>query len=160
MAGDWRGATRIPARKLLADLAEERFCVSGAIRRRYRSDDPPTSAAWSVGDFWRDQNQAEFVCTVAGTPETWRQITPITVKADPASGTFPTGYLILNVTDGGLKRHAGGAVVESSGRVEHRREDRLPRRDAHCPAGQGRSSHGHRPRQRDHSRQRAAGGAV
>jgi hypothetical protein len=68
---------------------------------------PPTSRAWNVGDFWRDQNGAEFLCTVAGTPGTWRQITPATVTADPASGTFPTDYLILNTTDGGLKRHAG-----------------------------------------------------
>jgi len=68
---------------------------------------PPTSGTWNVGDFWRDQNCAEFVCTVAGTPGTWRQTAPATVTADPASGTFPTGYLILNVADGGLKRHAG-----------------------------------------------------
>ncbi|MCC7375687.1 MAG: hypothetical protein IT581_13600 [Verrucomicrobiales bacterium] len=73
---------------------------------------PPTSGAWSVGDFWRDQNRAEFVCTVAGTPGTWRQITPAAVAADPASGTFPTGYLILNSVDGGLKRHAGSLSWE------------------------------------------------
>jgi hypothetical protein len=73
---------------------------------------PPTSGAWNVGDFWRDQNRAEFVCTLAGTPGTWRQITPATVTADPASGTFPAGYLILNVTDGGLKSHAGSLSWE------------------------------------------------
>ena len=73
---------------------------------------PPTSGAWNVGDFWRDQNRAEFVCTVAGTPGTWRQAAPATVTADPASGTFPDGYLILNVADGGLKRHAGGLSWE------------------------------------------------
>lgn len=73
---------------------------------------PPTSGAWNVGDFWRDQNRAEFVCTVAGTPGTWRQIAPAAVAADPASGTFPTGYLILNVADGGLKRHAGALSWE------------------------------------------------
>ena len=44
---------------------------------------------------------------MAGTPGTWQQTAPATVSADPASGTFPTGYLILNVADGGLKRHAG-----------------------------------------------------
>ncbi len=74
---------------------------------------PPTSGAWNVGDFWRDQNCANFVCTVAGTPGTWRQITPATVTTDPDSGTFPTGYLILNVVDGGLKRHAGGLLWET-----------------------------------------------
>lgn len=73
---------------------------------------PPTSGAWNVGDFWRDQNLAEFVCTVAGSPGTWRQIAPATVTADPASGTFPTGYLILNSADGGLKRHAGALSWE------------------------------------------------
>ena len=65
-----------------------------------------------MGDFWRDQKGAEFACTVAGTPGTWRQITPATVTADPASGSFPTGYLIVNVTDGALKRHAGSLSWE------------------------------------------------
>ena len=73
---------------------------------------PPTSGAWTVGDLWRDQNRAEFVCTVTGTPGTWRQITPATVNADPASGTFPVGYQILNTADGGLKRHAGSLSWE------------------------------------------------
>lgn len=40
-------------------------------------------------------------------PGTWKQILPAAVTADPASGTIPTGYLILNVTEGTLKRHAG-----------------------------------------------------
>jgi hypothetical protein len=70
---------------------------------------PPTSGAWNVGDFWRDQNGAEFVCTMPGT---WRQITPATLTADPASGTFPTGYLILNTADGSLSRHAGSLSWE------------------------------------------------
>jgi hypothetical protein len=65
-----------------------------------------------LGDFWRDQNRAEFICTLAGTPGTWRQITAASVTADPASGTFPSGYLILNTADGGLKRHAGALSWE------------------------------------------------
>lgn len=73
---------------------------------------PPTSGARNVGDFWRDQNWAEYVCTVAGTPGTWRQIAPATVTADLASGTYPTGYLILNVADGSLRRHTGGLSWE------------------------------------------------
>jgi len=73
---------------------------------------PPTSGAWNVGDFWRDQSRAEFVCTVAGTPGTWRQTSPATVTADPATGSFPTGYLIVNVADGGMKRHAGALSWE------------------------------------------------
>jgi hypothetical protein len=76
-------------------------------------DGPPTSGTWNVGDFWRDQSRAEFVCTAAGTPGTWRQIIPATLAADPASGSFPTGYLILNTTDGGLKRHAGSMSWET-----------------------------------------------
>ena len=68
---------------------------------------PPTSGALNVGDFWRDQNQAGFVCTAAGTPGTWRHAAPATVAADPAGGTFPTGYLIVNFAEGGLKRHGG-----------------------------------------------------
>ena len=73
---------------------------------------PPTVGEWNVGDFWRDQHGAEFVCTAAGTPGTWRQIAPATVTTDPASGTFPSGYMIVNVTDGGLKRHAGSLSWE------------------------------------------------
>jgi hypothetical protein len=73
---------------------------------------PPSAGDCNVGDFWRDQNGAEFVCTVAGTPGTWRQTTPATVTADPASGAFPIDYLILNVADAGLKRHAGSLSWE------------------------------------------------
>lgn len=61
--------------------------------------------------FWREQNLAEFVCTAAGTPGTWRQTASATVTADPASGSFPTGYLVLN-TAGGLKRNAGALSWE------------------------------------------------
>jgi hypothetical protein len=35
------------------------------------------------------------------------------VTMDPSSGTVPTGYLVLNVTQGTLKRHAGGYVWET-----------------------------------------------
>jgi hypothetical protein len=35
------------------------------------------------------------------------------VTVDPSSGTIPTGYLILNVTQGTLKRHAGGYSWET-----------------------------------------------
>jgi len=73
---------------------------------------PPTSGVWNVGDFWRDQNRAEFVCTVAGTPGNWRQTVPAAVTGDPSSGSFPTGYLILNVADSGLKRPAGALSWE------------------------------------------------
>jgi len=73
---------------------------------------PPNTGTWTVGDFWRDQNGAEFVCTVTGTPGTWRQVAPATVTTDPAAGSFPVGYLILNTADGGLRRHAGALSWE------------------------------------------------
>jgi len=40
-------------------------------------------------------------------------VLPAAVTADPASGTVPTGYQVLNVTQGTLKRHAGGYVWET-----------------------------------------------
>ena len=73
---------------------------------------PPTSGTRVLNEFWRDALGGEWVCTVAGTPGTWRQIRPAAVTADPASGTIPTGYLILNVTTGHIKRHIGGYVWE------------------------------------------------
>ncbi len=41
------------------------------------------------------------------TPDTWKQVRAAAVTADPGSGTLPTGYLVWNVTDGAVKRHAG-----------------------------------------------------
>jgi len=38
---------------------------------------------------------------------------PRAVTADPSSGTIPAGYLILNVTQGTLKHHAGGYSWET-----------------------------------------------
>jgi len=38
---------------------------------------------------------------------------PAAVTADPVSGTVPTGYLLLNVATGTLKRHAGDYVWET-----------------------------------------------
>ncbi|MCZ7636715.1 MAG: hypothetical protein M5U12_12190 [Verrucomicrobia bacterium] len=73
---------------------------------------PPTSGARVLNEFWRDALGGEWRCTGAGTPGTWLQITPAAVAADPASGTIPTGYLILNVTTGHIKLHAGGYVWE------------------------------------------------
>jgi hypothetical protein len=65
-----------------------------------------------VGYFWRYQNLAEFVCTVAGAPGARRQSMPASVTTDPASGTYATGYLILNTLHGDLKRHAGSLSWE------------------------------------------------
>ena len=71
---------------------------------------PPISGTRVLNEFWRDALGGEFRCTVAGTPGTWIQIRPDAVAADPSSGTIPTGYLILNVTTGRIKRHVGGFV--------------------------------------------------
>jgi hypothetical protein len=68
---------------------------------------PPTTGSHVLDELWKDALGGVFVCTVAGTPGTWKQVLPAAVTADPASETIPTGYLILNVTEGTLKRHAG-----------------------------------------------------
>jgi hypothetical protein len=66
-----------------------------------------------LNELWKDALGAVFKCTVAGTPGTWKQMLPAAVTADPSSGTIPTGYLVLNVTQGTLKRHAGGYSWET-----------------------------------------------
>jgi hypothetical protein len=48
----------------------------------------------------------EFVGVVTGTPVTGEQTRPAAVTAVPSSGMIPTGYLILNVTTGHIKRRA------------------------------------------------------
>ncbi len=68
---------------------------------------PPTSGSRVLNELWKDALGGVFKCTGAGTPGTWKQILPAGVAADPVSGTIPTGYLILNATQGTLKRHAG-----------------------------------------------------
>lgn len=68
---------------------------------------PPTSGTHVLDEFWRDALGGEWVCTVSGTPGTWKQAKPAAVTADPSSGTIPTGYLVWNATDGAVKRHAG-----------------------------------------------------
>jgi len=74
--------------------------------------DKQTSGARVLAEFCRDALGGEFRCTTTGTPGTWRQIKPAAVTADPSSGTIPTGYLILNVTTGHIKRHVGGFLWE------------------------------------------------
>ena len=69
---------------------------------------PPTSGTHVLDEFWRDALGGEWRCTAAGTPGTWIQIRPAAVTADPSRGTIPTGYLILHVTTGHIKRHTGG----------------------------------------------------
>lgn len=58
---------------------------------------PPTSGARVLGEYWRDQLFAGWICTVAGTPGTWRQIEIPIVTALP--GTRPTNYLVDDASD-------------------------------------------------------------
>jgi hypothetical protein len=80
---------------------------------------PPTTGSHVLNELWKDALGGWWRCTTAGTPGTWRQVLPAPVTADPASGTIPTGHLILNVAQGTLKRHAGGfsweAIVGATG---------------------------------------------
>ena len=74
---------------------------------------PPTSGERVLGELWKDSLGGWWRCTAAGTPGTWQQVLPAAVAVDPSSGTVPTGYLMLNVTTGTVKRHAGGYVWET-----------------------------------------------
>ncbi len=68
---------------------------------------PPTSGERVLGEVWKDSLGAWWKCTAAGTPGAWQQVLPAAVATDPSSGIVPTGYLILNVSTGYVKRHAG-----------------------------------------------------
>jgi len=74
---------------------------------------PPTTGERVLGELWKDSLGGWWKCTVAGTPGAWQQVLPAPVAADPSSGTVPTGYLVLNVGTGTVKRHAGGYVWET-----------------------------------------------
>jgi hypothetical protein len=60
-----------------------------------------------LAELRRDAQGGEWVCTWSPRRGTRKQVKPAAVTADPVSGTIPTGYLIWNVTDGAVKRHAG-----------------------------------------------------
>jgi len=72
---------------------------------------PPTVGDWLLNNLWWDANGAQFICTVAGSPGTWVQVSPAILAADPVAGTIPTGYRIrrsdLNFTE---KKHEGAYV--------------------------------------------------
>jgi hypothetical protein len=68
---------------------------------------PPTTGERVLGELWKDSLGGWWKCTAAGTPGTWQQVLPAAVATDPSSGTVPTGYLVLNVSTGDVKRHAG-----------------------------------------------------
>jgi hypothetical protein len=68
---------------------------------------PPHSGERALGELWKDSLGGWWKCTAGGTPGTRLQILPAFLAADPASGTFPVGYLVVNVTQGTPKRHTG-----------------------------------------------------
>ena len=90
-----------------------RRCIRGQNRTPNTLIGPPKSGERVLGELWQDSLGAWWRCTAAGTPGTWQQVLPAAVAADPSSGTVPTGYLVLNVTSGTVKRHAGGYVWET-----------------------------------------------
>lgn len=55
---------------------------------------PPTSGTYAVSETWIDKNRSVFVCTVAGSPGTWKQIMAPVMDAFP-TGTIPTGYEVV-----------------------------------------------------------------
>jgi hypothetical protein len=57
-------------------------------------------------NYWKDALGGWWRCTPAGTTGTWRQVLPAAVTVDPSSGIIPTGYLILNATQGTLRRRS------------------------------------------------------
>jgi hypothetical protein len=72
---------------------------------------PPAAGAHVEKEVWCDAYGAWWLCTAAGAPGTWKQLTPALLTADPASGTIPTGYLIARADlDGLVKVHAGSYV--------------------------------------------------
>ncbi|MCL4177132.1 MAG: hypothetical protein KJ072_05240 [Verrucomicrobia bacterium] len=89
---------------------QEPTCVSGVPTT---STGLPTTGSHLLDEIWKDALGGVFKCIVAGTPGTWKQILAAAVIADPAAGTIPTGYLILRVAQGALKRHAGGFSWEA-----------------------------------------------
>jgi hypothetical protein len=53
---------------------------------------PPADGEHYLGELWTDVNCAEYRCTVAGTPGTWKQIRPAVVDVDPVGA--PNDYVI------------------------------------------------------------------
>jgi hypothetical protein len=74
---------------------------------------PPTSGERVLGELLKESLGGWWRCTAAGTPGTWQQVLPAAVAADPSVGTVTTGCLVLSVTTGTVKCHAGGYVWET-----------------------------------------------
>jgi hypothetical protein len=83
---------------------------------------PPTAGDHVLNELWVDQNLANFICTVAGTPGTWVQLAPALVAANPIA-PIPDGYLIER-TDLHFRRYyynlGGAAWVGAAWRFKNR----------------------------------------
>lgn len=72
---------------------------------------PPTSGAHVLNELWKDVNGAVYFCATAGTPGTWLQRYPAIINGEPGSGSYPTGYLMIDAGDGfAWKTHDGSLV--------------------------------------------------
>jgi hypothetical protein len=67
----------------------------------------PSSGAHVLHEWYRDENRAIYVCTVAGTPGTWVQFLPAVVDAFP--GTPPTNYWVARSDENMAQYYYDGA---------------------------------------------------
>ena len=86
-----------------------RAAVSGGalIRSSTTTIGPPTTGEFGLNELWIDALQALWICTAAGTPGSWRQITAAPLTSFPA-GT-PDGYEIVREDMGRVRFRYDGA---------------------------------------------------
>lgn len=75
---------------------------------------PPATGEHILNERWVDSLCAEWRCTAAGGPGTWRQQTPAVVATPPSSGTIPTGYQIVDASDSYVQKYHAGSYVWTS----------------------------------------------
>lgn len=88
----------------------------------------PTTGSHLLDETFRDANGALWACTSAGSPGTWKQVTPAVVDANP-TGTIPDGYWIARRDQGfrhytynlagtaWLERHLSGSATLNYGSI-------------------------------------------
>lgn len=72
---------------------------------------PPAVGDFVLNDLWKDAWGASWRCTVAGNPGTWRQETPAVRPGEPATGTIPVAYQILDSNDSHRQKYHAGSYV-------------------------------------------------
>lgn len=70
---------------------------------------PPAIGDHLAGELWNDASGGQWLCVVAGTPGTWRQV-GIPVFASAPSGSFPVGYLCIRTDDSYSQKVWDGSV--------------------------------------------------